>query len=66
MKKHERGSDRLRSGSKPNSIGATTTTRLDVYVITLKSFNRIFDDSLADAFSVRWLYPTGPSEIINA
>src|SRR6516225_11742607 len=23
MKKHERGSDRLRSGSKPNSIGAT-------------------------------------------
>jgi len=22
MKKHERGSDRLRSGSKPNSIGA--------------------------------------------
>ena len=23
IKKHERGSDRLRSGSKPNSIGAT-------------------------------------------
>jgi hypothetical protein len=27
MKRHERGSDRLRSGSKPNSIGATHNPR---------------------------------------
>ena len=32
----------------------------NLYVITLKSFNRIFDYSLADAFFVRWLLPHRP------
>jgi len=39
----------------------------NLYVITLKSFNRIFDYSLADAFFVRWLLPPPALlEIINA
>jgi hypothetical protein len=38
----------------------------NLYVITLKSFNRIFDYSSLMLSLLGGYYPTGPSEIINA